>query len=281
VSVGISVSSARAPKRSTSRGYAAGQEVLFGHVLLECRRGVHDLAVPVPVVLLGQPWDDGAGADDVQIEEVERLRQPEVLRRDVAATHDGDVVVHDEQLVVHALVRVVERQERVAGLQQGPGTADPLRVEDADVHVWVAAERREDLVGVAEREVVDDQPNADAAIRRAQEPVQEQRTRRVTAPHVVLRVDARARGVGEAQPPGETVLSALDDVERRVVAVAVARRLREAGERHVGGGGVLREDAASGQRHECGHEERQAAAGRSAHRAHRIGFARDLVRTAS
>src|SRR5204863_21693 len=100
-------------------------------------------AVPVRVESGRQLLHDGPGRDDVHVAEVELRIHAEVRIGDVAATHDGDLVVGDEELVVHAVIQAAELQKEIDAPAEAQRVASADGVVELDLDVRVRVEHRD------------------------------------------------------------------------------------------------------------------------------------------
>ncbi len=146
--------------------------------------------------------------------EVELGEQPEVLVADVAAARDGRAVVGDEELVVHAVVQLVELGDE---LQVVAELALRPRVVGPDLDVGVVVEGREEVVLLGEQNVVEQDADTHATLRRRIDVTKQQPPARVRLPEERQHVDRSLGAVHEGQTPLKRFLTPIEDLEARLV----------------------------------------------------------------
>ena len=171
--------------------------------------GARRFALPIPLEVSGDVAHDRTDRHHVEIDERHCLVRIEVFVADVAAADDRNLAVDRERLVVHA---AVEAREVGEVLQRTPAT-QPERVEQPHLDVRVRRERRQECVETGGVVVVEQQPDAHAAIGRAAHRREQQRAGNVVAPDVVLEIERALRGIREQHAGSERVapVAQLDD----------------------------------------------------------------------
>jgi len=148
-------------------------------------------AVPVAV-------EDGLGLRDARAEqeqvhvvEIRRLRGGEVGVTDIPSADDGHPPVGDPRLVVHPACRAECPEQQLEAALQSVGAA-AAGVEQPQLDIRVAVEGKVDRVVAPRIDVVQQQPDAHAAVGGGDDFPAEQAARQVVLPVVVLQVEATA-----------------------------------------------------------------------------------------
>ncbi len=162
------------------------------------------LAVPVG-------FEDGRGLIDAlaQQKHVEIAKigigGVEIGVADVAAADDGQPAVGDPRLGVHA-ARHGEHPRHQFETAEQAAVAHAARVEQAKLDVRMAVQRQVDPVARLRVDVVDQHPDADAALRRRQHLAHQQPAGAVVVPEVIHEVEGAFGGARRQHPRGERVI---------------------------------------------------------------------------
>ncbi len=202
-----------------------------------------------------------AGDQPVEVGEIDLAAGVEIFVAQVATADHRHRVVGDPQLVVHAPVQALRVAEVFEHMQQAEGASAGEGVEDAHLDMGEARQRGQVEVLALRVEVVDQQPHAHAALRRAQHARQQQLRAGVVAHDVVLQIQRVQGRLGQAHACGEGVDAGRQRMQAR--QPRLRRQLRGIGPAQRA---VLR--CGPGGRHRSRHIEGQAAAGLQQRQAH-------------
>src|SRR5690606_33199145 len=111
---------------------------------------------------------DRAGAEQIEIGEVEPLVDLEILIAQIAPADNRQAAVGHYQLVVHASMLAGQVQQAAEGACDEIATAQVQRIEDMNGDVRVRGEDRDLVVVTVAGGVVEQNPHAHAAIGRMQ-----------------------------------------------------------------------------------------------------------------
>ncbi len=139
----------------------------------------------------------------------------EVFVADVAAAHDGRLVVHGERLAVHAIVDVFEAGDplQIFGRFANKG------IEQAHFYLRVSIQGGPYIVGVAAVDVVDEHTHPHSPVGRLDQLIDEQFPHRILVEHVVLHVDAAFGQTGQQGAPHEGIQSTDQQDHARLIRV--------------------------------------------------------------
>jgi hypothetical protein len=124
----------------------------------------------------------------------------EVGVAEITSTNHGSGVVGDPQLVVHASVQAGAVRHEIEQPCDRKRAATQEGIEHPDLHVRMRGQRGEIGIAACRVQVVDQQPHAHAALRRAHRPVEQKRGRGVARDAVVLKVERALRRLRERRP---------------------------------------------------------------------------------
>ena len=132
----------------------------------------------------------------VEVAEVELAGGVEILVADVAAAAHEEPPIRDPRLVVHAVVKPVARQQEVHGGAQRAPAPDAKGIVQADFDHRVLGQRRQRTFVAAHIEVIEQEPDAHAAVGGAQHLAGEEHAGRILVPGVILQVERGGGGAG-------------------------------------------------------------------------------------
>src|SRR5262249_52484568 len=123
-------------------------------------------AVPVPIENRREPWHHITHDEDVHVHEVAGRAAGKVFVSDVPTPHHGYCAVRDEELVMHPVVEPSEFAQRRGESARDTVARTAKWIEEPHLDVGERRQPAKHRVSAYGVQIVDQQPDADAAHRR-------------------------------------------------------------------------------------------------------------------
>ena len=210
-------------------GLQAAIDLLHGllwHGRQQAGAGVSGLAAPVTIKVAANIGHHGADSDHIKVGKQHAIRGGKVLVANIAAPDDGGLVICRKALVVHAPLGARE----LCDIAQHLGRAHGKGVEQAHFNVRVLIQRGQRGIHAGGAAVVQQQTHAHAAVGGLQQFIEQQVTRGVVAPDVVLhiqRVLCRAGQQGAGGVGGIGIAKRVNATQLGVRLLQRSQRLTE------------------------------------------------------
>ncbi|WRS40643.1 hypothetical protein VA613_07125 [Thiobacillus sedimenti] len=145
----------------------------------------------------------------------------EIHVTDVSPADQGDRVVRNEQLVVHAIVQAVgiEHELEAAEKPRGPSVAEGVVIANLDVRVRL--ERRDLFVSIQRFPIIDQETDADAAIRGMKDGVGKQLAGLIGMESEILEIQRALRRLDDLHANQEPVLACRENVKARLARMGM------------------------------------------------------------
>ena len=199
--------------------------------------GLHRIglwAVPVNVEDPCELTNDRTHDEYIHVDEVVLHTAREVFIGDVAAPHDCEHAVGDEELVMHPVIQPSEIGERRNVFAGGALSRAAKRIEQAYLHVREGRQAAKHRVTTCRVKVVHQQPHSHAAQCGVTQIAHQQATRAIVLNQVILDVERVAGPAGKLDPGIERV----ETIRQKAKTRQCRRRagvVRDPDQRTVGG----------------------------------------------